>query len=98
MAEQCPSCGQTIKEPHEGPTRKPRKKFVVSIPEGEEGVIDDLMIQFVERFQPKWEGEHEMLPVGARHWKYMALHHLLYAAVTAPDEVADRLLPSEIGG
>jgi hypothetical protein len=70
----------------------------VSIPPGEEGVLEDLLIQFVERFKPRWAGQGQDIPeIGQRHWKYIALSHGLYALVTAPEDVAARLLPSEIG-
>lgn len=96
--ETCPTCNRPIKPDHEGPTGPPRKRLSISIPPGEEGVLEDLLVQFVERFKPKWGDGGDFPDIGERHWKYMALHHGLYALVTAPDEVADRLLPSEIGG
>ena len=96
-AERCPTCDRPLKT-HDGPSGPPRKRLTISIPPGEEGVLEDLLIQFVERFKPKWEGDEPMPNVGDRHWKYIALHHGLYALVTAPDELADRLMPSEIGG
>jgi hypothetical protein len=95
--ERCPACNQKIKHEHEGETGPPRQRLTVSIPPGEEGVLEDLLIQFVERFKPRWEGGDPMPGVGERHWKYISLHHALYALVTASDDVADRLLPSEIG-
>jgi len=104
-AAECPSCGQKIKETAttDESTRPKRAKLVISVPLGEEGVLDDLLIQFVERFKPMWdaplEGSGSELPqVGDRHWKYMALHHGLYALLTADEDTAARLLPSEIGG
>jgi len=96
--ERCPTCNQKIKHEHEGETGPARKRLTVSIPPGEEGVLEDLLIQFVERFKPRWEGDEPMPGVGERHWKYIGLHHALYSLVTAPEDVASRLLPSEIGG
>lgn len=100
--ERCPTCNRPIpaeKETHEGPTGPPRKRMNIAIPPGEEGVLEDLLIQFVERFKPRWAGQEDDMPeIGQRHWKYIALHHGLYSLVTAPDEVADLLLPAEIGG
>ena len=98
MSERCPTCNRPLKT-HEGPTGQPRKRLSIAIPPGEEGVLDDLLIQFVERFKPRWAGADEPMPeIGERHWKYIALHHGLYTLVTASEEVAAQLLPSEIGG
>lgn len=97
MGDVCPTCKRPVKPEHEGPAGPPRKRFSVSVPPGEDGVLDDLMIQFVERFQPAWAAGVEMPPIGARHWKYIALHHLLYSVVTASPEVAAGLLPAEVG-
>lgn len=97
--ERCPTCNQKIKHEHEGPSRAPRQKFTISIPPGEEGVLDDLFIQFVERLQPVWDGDgHGAISVGSRTWKYRGANAGLYALVTAPQDVFERLFAMEEGG
>lgn len=95
-AERCPTCDRPIST-HEGPSGPPRKRLTISIPPGEEGVLEDLMIQFVEKFRPAWEMDEPMPNVGERHWKYISLHYALYSLVTAPPELSAQLMPSEIG-
>jgi hypothetical protein len=94
--ERCPTCDRPLKT-HDGPSGPPRKRFTVSIPPGEEGVLEDLLVQFVERFKPLWEMDDPMPGVGDRHWKYVALHYGLYCLVTADGDTAQRLMPAEIG-
>jgi len=77
--------------PHEGPTGAKRDRISVVVPLGEEGVLDDLMIQVVERFQEQWPEDVRaaregvgLAPVGERAWKYRVLHFSLYAVLTVP--------------
>lgn len=64
-------------------------------PVGEEGELEDLLTQLVERYQQIWPDE--LSEVGSRHWRYKALHFGLYSLLTAPEDVISRLLPSETG-
>lgn len=64
-------------------------------PHGEEGELDDLLEQMVEKYKSVWPDE--LSEVGSRHWRYKALHFALYSLVTASPDVASRLLPSEYG-
>jgi hypothetical protein len=97
--ERCPTCNQKIKHEHEGPTGPKRSRFTVAEPPGEEGVLEDLLIQFVERLKPTWDGDgYGAISVGDRTWKYRGSHAGFYAMATAPQDSFDRLFAMETGG
>lgn len=93
--EKCPACGRKLPHEHEGPVPPRRERITISVPKGEEGVVDELLIQLVERYKDAWG---DMPGVGERHWKYVAIHHALYSLVTASNQALELLLPSEEGG
>ncbi len=97
--DRCPTCNRTLPGEHDGSAGSgpARSRWCVSEPPGEGGILEDLFIQFYERFQPRWEADHDMPTLGGRGYKYRGLHHLLYAVTTAPEDVIDRLFPSETG-
>ena len=80
----------------QGSSRPKRSKVVIYEPHGEDGTLDELLEQLVEKYQSIWPDE--LSEVGSRHWRYKALHFAIYSLVTAPPDVAARLLPSEQGG
>jgi len=92
MAEKCESCGRVLPKakPEDDPGPK-RKIFSVSVPRGEEGILEELCEQVVEKYKAG-AGEH-LLPVGEKMWKYYAVHYALYQAAVAPGP-----LVSEEGG
>lgn len=87
MAEVCPSCNRPLpKERSDSPSR--RKRFSVAVPEGEEGVLDELLIEIVERYE---SAVPEFKEIGTPGWKYPPLAWALYHVVTLD------LKPSEEG-
>lgn len=91
----CSGCNRPVHTVAQGSARPKRSKVVVYEPHGEEGVLEDLLDQLVARYQKAWPDL--LSEAGSRHWRYKSLAFALYALVTAPDEVAKRLLPSETG-
>lgn len=91
----CSGCNRPVHTVVQGPSRPKRSKVVVYEPAGEEGELEGLLDQLVERYQRVWPDE--LSEVGSRHWRYKALHFALYSLLTAPEEVVSRLLPTETG-
>lgn len=96
---ECPACHRKVpKQASDEAAGRTRDRISVSVPVGEEGVLDDLMIQLVEKYAEEWpedaaaarEGVGLVL-VGERAWKYRALHFAVYAALTLD------IKPSEVG-
>lgn len=95
--EECPACSRLVaKEKIDAPAGKVRDRISVTAPIGEEGVLDDLMIQVVEKYSEAWPEDARsaregvgLVTVGQRSWRYRVLHFALYAALTldiAPNE------------
>lgn len=91
----CTGCNRPVHTVAQGSARPKRSKLVIYEPTGEEGELDGLLDQLVEKYMRVWPDE--LSEVGSRFWRYKALHFALYSLVTAPDEIATRLLPSETG-
>ena len=91
----CSGCERPVHTVAQGPSRPKRSKVVIYEPVGEEGELEDLLTQLVERYQTIWPDI--LSEVGVRHWRYKALHFALYSLLTASPDVAARLLPSEKG-
>jgi hypothetical protein len=91
--EDCPACHRKIpKERSDEQTGPRRERFSVSVPPGEEGVLDELLIALVEKHQEAWPADARSMRqglglelVGAQGWKYRGLHFALYAALTVPE-------------
>ena len=90
--ETCYGCGRKVPEKKSddrpGPTRS-----VVSIhePAGEEGTLEMLMINLVEKFREQFPLEHDEMKrtvglevIGGTSWKYHAVHFALYACLMVP--------------
>lgn len=88
--ENCPSCGRKV--PTDKPPTQRQQRFAVTVPVGEEGVLDELLIQWTERVQARWP--EEVGELGSTGWRYRALHFGLVTLATGPDSI----LPSEVGG
>lgn len=90
--DECPACERKLPLPKsDEPTGAAGTRFCVTVPPGEEGVLDLLLIAVVEKYQAAWpEDAAEMRAgiglalVGGRRWKYRALHFALSALLQVP--------------
>jgi hypothetical protein len=92
----CSGCNRPLRKVVQASPGRKRSRVIVYEPPGEEGELEDLLAQLVERYKRVWPDT--LSEVGERHWRYKALHFGLHALVTAPSDVADRLMPTEVGG
>lgn len=91
MTEKCEKCGRPLPSEKPADPNAPRRKiFSVSVPAEEMGVLDDMCEQLVAKYQERWPDE--LRTVGAKQWKYRAVHFAIWAALEAD------LVPSETGG
>lgn len=96
--EICEACRRPLpRVAPDSPVAK-RSRFSVAEPRGEEGTLEDLAIQLVERYGDAWPEDLAeqrrgvgLVQVGAPGWRYRALHFAMYAALTLNIE------PSEEG-
>lgn len=94
--QECPACHRKVPKVHDKPPTKRQTRFSVAEPVGEEGLLDEMLVQWQEAVQARWP--EEVGELGAAGWRYRALHFGLYALTTASPEVLDQMLPSEVGG
>lgn len=88
--EECPACTRLVpKEKIDSASGPVRDRISVAVPKGEEGVLDDLMIQVVEKYREAWPEDARsardgvgLVLVGEKSWKFRVLHYALYAALT----------------
>jgi hypothetical protein len=88
----CDFCARTFpKVRADAPHGSARDILQVSVPKGHEGVIDQMLIELVDKYQQQWPREYAAMRnevglevVGGRSWKYHALHFATYAALTVP--------------
>jgi hypothetical protein len=62
---------------------------VITIPAEEEGALEEMLVQLVEKYEPLWPDT--FAGVGERMWLYRAVHFAVYSALTA------NLVPAEEG-
>jgi hypothetical protein len=99
-AERCPTCNRVIpQEKSDSPTGKKRDRITITVPIGEEGVLDELMIQVVEKYAEAWPDDARAARdnvglelVGEGSWRFRVLHFALYAVLQVPG-----LAPVETG-
>jgi hypothetical protein len=72
-------------------TGRTRDRITVTVPTGEEGTLDEMLIQLVDKYADAWPEDAKSMRegvglalVGERSWKYRALHFAVYAALTVP--------------
>lgn len=88
----CPACSRLVpREPADAATRHAREIMSVSTPRGEEGVLDGMLMQLVEKYADAWPEDARaaranvgLALVGERSWRYRALHFAVYAALNVP--------------
>lgn len=90
--EECYGCHRKV--PQKAADAKPGpRRSVVSIhePHGEEGTLEALMIDVVDKYKEQWPRDHAAMRagvglevVGGRSWRYYATHFCLYAVLTVP--------------
>jgi hypothetical protein len=83
----------------DAPTGGQREVLSVAVPRGQEGVLDQLLIGLVDKYQEQWPREYAAMRnevglevIGGRSWRYHAIHFAAYAALTV-----DGLEPVEEG-
>jgi hypothetical protein len=87
----CINCKRPLpKEKPDGPVGPKRERMVLSVPPGEEGVLEDLLIQLVDKYKAVWPDQ--LGEVGDDFWRYKAVHFAAYSALTTD------LVPAEEGG
>lgn len=91
--EICDGCGRRVpKKRADAKTGPPRGRVTISVPAGEEGVLDELMIEVAEKFAEAWPEdaasarEHGVyvLPVGERAWQFRVVAFALIAVLQVP--------------
>lgn len=92
---ECPACHRKVPVVHDKPPTARQTRLSVAVPVGEEGVLDELLVQWTERVQEVWP--EDLGELGDKGWRYRALHYALYALATCPPEVLAQLLPAEEG-
>lgn len=88
----CPTCDRKVPHTHDKPPGPKRTRFSVAVPPGEEGILDELLVQLVEKMKGRWPDGGTM-ELGDQGWRYRAVHYAITMVV-----MDDRLLPSEVGG
>lgn len=90
--EECPACHRRVPQKaaddSTGPTRD---RITITVPSGEEGVLDELMIKLVEKYADAWPEDARaardgvgLRLVGEKSWRYRALHFAVYACLMVP--------------
>lgn len=90
--EECPGCERKIPALKKDDQHGPRREVVqLSVPKGEEGVLENLLIALVDKHKEAWPRDFAAMRnglglelVGGRSWKYYAVHFAVYAALTVP--------------
>lgn len=98
---ECPACHRQVpKVAKDAAHGRTRDRLTVTVPTGEEGVLDEMLLLLVEKYAPAWPEDARaaregvgLALVGERSWKYRALHFAVYAALNVPG-----LEPVEEGG
>lgn len=90
---ECPTCGRKVPHVHDEPPTKRQERFTVLVPPGEEGVLEELLVLWMEKVKANWP-EDPGFELGEKGWRYRALHF----GMTQIVQNADRLVPSEVGG
>lgn len=97
--EVCETCHRPIPvAKSDDPTGPARERISITVPRGEEGVLDEMLILLVERYADAFpedarearEGAGLAL-VGSRAWRYRAIHFAVFAALDVG------LVPTEEG-
>lgn len=91
--DDCPECGRKIPKKRADSERGPaRARLNVRVPLGEEGVIEQLAIQMVEKYQEAWPMDYAaardgmgLEVVGSSGWLYRAIVFALYATLMVPE-------------
>lgn len=98
-AEKCPTCKRPLpKERSDAPVKR-RVRITLTPPPGEEGVLEDLLIQLVEKYEEAFPEDaaamHEGVGIGgigSPFWMWRAIHFSAYSALTQD------IMPKEVGG
>lgn len=90
--EECFGCHRTVpKLKSDDNVGSRREVLSLSIPKGEEGVLESMLIALVDKHREQWPRDHAEMRqglglevVGGRSWKYYAVSFAVYAALTVP--------------
>lgn len=90
--EECPSCHRKVPVKKPDDKTGPRRSVIhVNEPKGQEGTLEDLMIQVVDKYKEQWPREYADMRagigldvVGALNWRFHVLHFALYAVLMVP--------------
>lgn len=86
----CPTCGRKVpKVQADAPHGSRREVMSLAVPKGEEGVLEGMLIQLVDKYREAWPRDYAAMRdsvglevVGGRSWKYFCLHWAVYACLT----------------
>jgi hypothetical protein len=98
--ETCAVCERPFPKQKSDDATGPRREVLsISIPKGEEGELEQMLIQLVDKYQEQWPRDYAAMRqsvglevVGGRSWKYYAVHFSVYACLNVPG-----LAPTEEG-
>lgn len=90
--EECFGCHRTVPKIRADDATGSRREVVsLSIPKGQEGVLEQMLIDIIDKYQEQWPREYAAMRqevglevVGGRSWKYHAVHFAVYAALMVP--------------
>jgi hypothetical protein len=86
----CVNCHRPVpKVQPDAPTGPKRERLALTVPPGEEGVLEEMLIGLVDRYKEHWPDE--LGPVGADFWRYKAVCFAAYMVLT------HNLVPAEEG-
>lgn len=90
--EECIVCHRPIPKVKSDDQPGPRRETInLTVPRGEEGVLESMWIDIVDRNREAWPRDYAAMRdsvglevVGGRSWKYYVAHFCAYAVLTVP--------------
>ena len=90
--DDCPACHRKVpQERADAATGARRQRVSFTVPTGEEGLIEQLEIAVVEKYQEQWPEDHAamrdgvgLVVIGASNWRFRVHHFALYATLMVP--------------
>ena len=88
--EECFGCHRKVPQLASDENTGPRREVMsLSIPKGEEGVLESMLVALVDKYQEQWPRDYAEMRagiglevVGGRSWKYYAIVFSVYACLT----------------
>ncbi len=90
--DECERCHRPVPKVRSDAQAGPRRETIsISVPKGEEGVLEGLWIDVIDKYREQWPREYAAMRadvglelVGGRSWKYHTAHFCAYAVLMVP--------------